>query len=78
LSRLDQCVAFDEAVVALIKDASVEEGQFSASAETGRQLGAARLFTSDNLAMESRLDQIRSRVEFALAPADQQPVLRAR
>lgn len=75
LTRLDQCVAFDEAVVALMKD-DAGSGQFSASAVTGRQLGAARLFTGDYLAMESRLDQIRSHVEFTLAPPDPQPMRR--
>lgn len=75
LSRLDQCVAFDEAVVVLMQASGLEDGgRFSTSAVTGRQIGAARLFTDDYLVIESRLDRIRSRVEFNLAPADPRPV----
>lgn len=75
LSRLDQCVAFDEAAIVLTQpDTGEAEGQFSAASVTARQLGAARLLSDDFLAIESRLDQIRSRVEFELAPVDPQPV----
>lgn len=74
LARLDQCVAFDEAVIVLMKEEAIAGSQqFSAASVTGRQLGATRLFTGDYLAMESRLDQIRSHVEFTLAPADPAP-----
>lgn len=77
LSRFDQCVAFDEAAVVLMsRNQLQEEGQFSSAAVTGRHLGAARIFSDDYLMIESRLDRIRSRVEFSLAPADPQPVPR--
>lgn len=75
LSRFDQCVAFDEAVVSLMQADRAEGGdQFSTSAVTGRQLRAARLFSNDFLAVESRLNRIRSHVDFSLAPADPRPV----
>lgn len=74
LARLDQCVAFDEAAVVLMqRDPMDSGGQFGAAAVTARQLGAARLLSDDFLAIESRLGQIRSRVEFALAPPDPKP-----
>lgn len=74
LSRFDQCVAFDEAAVVLMhRNQLRDEGQFSSAAVTGRNLGAARIFSADYLMIESRLDRIRSRVEFSLAPADPQP-----
>jgi hypothetical protein len=77
VARLDQCVAFDEAAIVLTqRDESEAEGQFSAASVTARQLGAARLMSDDFLAIESRLDQIRSRVEFELAPADHEPLAR--
>lgn len=75
LSRFDQCVAFDEAAVVLMhRNQLGEEGQFSSAAVTGRNLGAARIFSADYLMIESRLDRIRSRVEFSLAPPDPHPV----
>lgn len=78
LLRFDQCAAFDEAIIVLINSNVVDDGgEFSVSAVTGRQLAAARLFTDDYLTVESRLDRIRSRVEFALAPADPRPIPRA-
>ena len=74
LSRLDQCVAFDEAAVVLLEYNRLDAGgQFSTSAVTSRQLGAARLFSEDYFAIESRLDRIRSHVEFSLAPPDPRP-----
>jgi hypothetical protein len=75
VSRFDQCVAFDEAAVVLLqRDQFTEAGQFGSAAVTGRHLGAARLFSQDYLMIESRLDRIRSRVEFSLAPPDPQPL----
>lgn len=73
-SRLDQCVAFDEAAALLTAGGGLEEhGQFGIAAVTGRQLVAARLFPGDYLLLESRLDRIRARVEFSLAPPDPPP-----
>ena len=75
LARFDQCVAFDEAAVVLLHRNRMDvEGQFSSASVTGRHLGAARLFSEDYLMIESRLDRIRSRVEFSLAPPDPQPL----
>jgi DnaJ-like protein len=76
LSRLDQCVAFDEAVVVIMAGKALESGQFDASAVTGRQLSAARLFSGGYSSIESRVNRIRSHVEFSLAPPDPQPVPR--
>lgn len=73
LARLDQCVAFDEAAALLLEADQPGSAQFSASAVTGRQLSAARLFPGGYPMVESRLDRIRARVAFTLAPADSQP-----
>lgn len=68
-SRLDRCAAFDYAV-GLLQDRELlrDEGPFSATAITARQMAAASLLSNDFLAIEARLDRIRSRVELALAP----------
>lgn len=66
---LDRCAAFDIAVVAISRsDPLRDEGPFSASAVTARQMSAARLLSDDYNAIEYRLDRIRSRVELALTP----------
>lgn len=70
-SQLDQCVAFDEAAVALIgRDLVGGSGPFGFSAVTARQLSAGSLLSNDTLEVESRLGQIRTRVEMAMAPPD--------
>lgn len=68
-SRLDRCAAFDFAV-GLLQDRELlrDDGPFSASAITARQMAAASLLSNDFLAIEARLDRIRSRVELALTP----------
>lgn len=64
---LDRCAAFDIAVVAITQsDPMRDDGPFSASAVTARQMTAARLLSDDYNAIEVRLDQIRSRVELGL------------
>jgi hypothetical protein len=73
LDQLDRCAAFDDAVVQLQdRDPLRNRGPFGEIAVTGRQWSAAQTLSSDNLAIDSRLDRIRLRVELALAPA---PVL---
>lgn len=70
-SRLDRCVAFDEAAVRLIGgDMFSQSGPFGFSAVTARQLSAASLMSNDSLAAGSRLAQVRTRVEMALAPSE--------
>jgi hypothetical protein len=66
---LDRCAAFDDAVVGLQdRDPLRDEGPFAPLAVTGRQWSAASALSDDYLAIDSRLDQVRLRVEIALAP----------
>jgi len=66
---LDQCAAFDDAVIGLEdRDPLRDEGPFAPLAVTGRQWSAASALSDDYLAIDSRLDQIRLRVELVLAP----------
>ena len=78
LRNLDRCAAFDDAVLEIVKlDPIREEGPFSASAVTARQMGAATLLTSDYEQIEGRLDRVRARVQALLAPpAEKLPVTR--
>ena len=69
LRQLDRCAAFDDAVVQLQdRDPLRDQGPFSELAVTGRQWSAASALSDDYLAIDGRLDQIRLRVELALAP----------
>jgi hypothetical protein len=66
---LDRCAAFDDAVIGLQdRDPLRDEGPFAPLAVTGRQWSAASSLSADYLAIDSRLDQVRLRVELALAP----------
>ncbi len=66
LAQLDRCAAFDDAIAALAEtDAN---GRFAAAAVTARQMTAASLLSSDYLAIERRLDRIRTMVQLALIP----------
>lgn len=66
---LDRCAAFDDAVVGLQdRDPLRDQGPFAPLAVTGRQWSAASSLSDDDLAIDSRLDAIRVRVEFELAP----------
>ena len=66
---LDRCAAFDDAVVGLEdRDPLRDGGPFAPLSVTGRQWSAASALSDDSLAIDSRLDQIRLRVELALAP----------
>ncbi|HET9811874.1 MAG TPA: J domain-containing protein [Sphingomicrobium sp.] len=70
LAWFDSCAAFDEATVALDNDDPLAaSGPFSPPAVMGRHMAAARLLSDDMLAAESRLHQIRARVEWAMVPA---------
>ena len=67
LSQLDRCAAFDDAAATLgDRDPANDRGPFSASAVTARQMTAASLLSSDYLAIERRLDRVRTMVELAL------------
>ena len=66
---LDRCAAFDDAVVGLQdRDPLRDSGPFAPLAVTGRQWSAASTLSDDYLAIDSRLDQIRLRVEVVLTP----------
>ena len=66
---LDRCAAFDSAVAALQDlDPDHDIGQFNASSVTARQMTAASMLTGDYLAIERRLNRIRSQVELSLMP----------
>jgi hypothetical protein len=67
--QLDRCVAFDDAVIQLQdRDPLRDQGPFAPLAVTGRQWSAASALSDDELAIDSRLDRIRLRVELVLAP----------
>jgi len=66
---LDRCAAFDDAAVGLEnRDPLRDEGPFAPLAVTGRQWSAASALSDDDLSIDSRLDQIRLRVEMVLTP----------
>ena len=66
LAQLDRCAAFDDAVVAAADGELNDRGVFGASAVTARQMIAGRLLSSDYLAIERRLDRVRTSVELRL------------
>ena len=67
--QLDRCAAIDDAAVVLLdRDPVRDGGSFSASAVTARQMAAATLLSNDYVAIESRLDRVRARVEAVLVP----------
>lgn len=69
LVLFDACAAFDESMIALGADSPpMEAGPFSGRAIIAREMAAARAVSDDMLGADSRLHQIRSRVEFALLP----------
>lgn len=74
IAQLDRCAAFDTAVAALEdRDPDHDRGPFNASSVTARQMTAASLLSSDYLAIERRLNQIRIEVEMALTPPQAPP-----
>jgi hypothetical protein len=73
---LDRCAAFDDAVAELEdRDPLRDNGPFAALAVTRRQWSAASALSDDDLAIDDRLDQIRLRVELALAPREPAPTV---
>jgi len=69
LTWFDTCAAFDEATAILNSDnALAESGPFSTSAVIARHMASARVMARDMLAADSRVHDIRSRVEFTLIP----------
>jgi len=76
VAALDRCVAFDLAAAALGGDDPVRDsGRFGASELTARQMNAASLLSGDYLAIERRLDRVRTAVELRLRSA--RPELRS-
>ena len=64
LAQFDRCAAFDDAVVQLEdRDPLRDQGPFSEIAVTGRIWSGATNLSDDSLAIDSRLDRIRQRVE---------------
>jgi hypothetical protein len=69
LAQLDRCAAFDDAVLAALdSDRMSAGGAFGAAAVTARQMTAGRLLSSDYLAIERRLDRIRTVVQLTMRP----------
>lgn len=70
LAEFDRCVAFDIAVVLLQdRDPLRDQGPFRLVSVNRRHWSDAAMLSSDSLAIDSRLDRIRLRVELRLAPA---------
>jgi hypothetical protein len=62
--QLDRCAAVDFTAVAIVRnDPLLDDGPFSASAVTAREMSAARLLSDDYLLIEARFDQVRARVD---------------
>ena len=69
VADFDRCVAFDVAVTLLQdRDPLRDQGPFREVAVIRRHWSDAALLSSDSLAIDSRLDRIRLRVELRLAP----------
>lgn len=68
--QLDRCAAFDDTVVELEdRDPLRDQGPFSELAVTGRLWSGATALSDDSVAIDTRLDRIRLRVELTLAKA---------
>jgi hypothetical protein len=69
VATLDRCLAFDIAVAAVAdRDPMLDDGRFGPSELTSRQMNAGSLLSADYLAIERRLDRIRTAVELRLVP----------
>lgn len=69
LAWFDSCSAFDEATVTLNWDQPLtDSGPFNGSSVMAREMAAARMLSDDMLGADSRLREIRSRVEVQLIP----------
>ncbi len=74
LAQLDRCAAFENAVAAIAdRDPLHDSTMFNASAITARQMTAGSLVSRDYLAIERRLDRIRTVVQLTLRPAPPPP-----
>jgi hypothetical protein len=74
VAQFDRCVAFDVAVTLLQdRDPLRDQGPFRETAVIRRHWSDAALLSSDSLAIDSRLDRIRLRVELRLAPRFGEP-----
>lgn len=68
ITRFDRCIAFDNAVILLKKlDPERQDGVFGQGAVTGRAWASAQTLSRDYFSTDSRLKQIRVRVELMLA-----------
>ncbi|QIL02183.1 J domain-containing protein [Sphingomonas sinipercae] len=68
-TRFDSCAAFDEAISILETGrAGFQRGPFNAASVSARQVAAGRLLSTDTFAVDSRLQQMRSRVQMTLFP----------
>lgn len=75
--QLDRCAALDFTVVAIARnDVLQDDGPFSASAVTAREMSAAKLLSDDYMLIEARFDQIRTRVDATVDPKPLAPPLR--
>jgi hypothetical protein len=69
LAMFDACAAFDESTLTLtLTDPRSESGPFGGSQVMTRQMAAARALSDDMFGADSRLRQIRSRVDLVLLP----------
>jgi hypothetical protein len=69
LAMFDACAAFDESTLTLtLADPRSQVGPFGGPAVMTRQMAAARMLSDDMFGADSRLRQIRSRVDLALLP----------
>lgn len=67
--QLDRCSALDFTMVAIARnDPLQDDGPFSASAVTAREMSAAKLLSDDYMLIEARFDQVRARVDAAVDP----------
>ena len=65
----DACAAFDEATVALSSDRDLDNSQmFNETTVIAREMASARALSDDVLGADSRLHQIRSRVDLQILP----------
>jgi hypothetical protein len=69
LARFDSCAAFDEAAAALIDGTpGADSGPFNESEIIARQISSAQMISDDLVGADSRLHQIRTRVQLELVP----------
>ena len=74
IAWFDTCAAFDEAMLTLSDDnPNVDSSPFSSLAVMGRELAAARALSADAMGADSRVHQIRLRVEMVLLPRFDEP-----